>query len=56
MTKSLLIALLTPLLLGACTGTHDAQPSMSYAEPAPGTVTVHMNGSLGTALGYTSTR
>jgi hypothetical protein len=52
--KTLLIACLTTLMLAACTDMQDSAPShSSYAEPAPGTVTVHMNGSLNAAIGAT---
>ena len=55
MTKTLLIALLTTALLAACTDApYDAPATSSYAEPAPGTVTVHMNGNLGAAIGVSS--
>jgi ABC-type glycerol-3-phosphate transport system substrate-binding protein len=57
MMKTRLIALLTTALLAACSDAQYNAPSTpSYAQPAPGTVTVHMNGTAGTAIGVSSTR
>jgi hypothetical protein len=54
MTKAILLAFLTTALLAACSATpYNAPSTSSNAEPAPGTVTVHMNGSVGAAFGYT---
>ncbi|HVY14684.1 MAG TPA: hypothetical protein VHB27_05620 [Rhodopila sp.] len=43
-----LLALVT--LLAACSAPPPAQQAVSYPEPAPGTVTTHLNGSVGTTF------
>jgi hypothetical protein len=41
------------ILLAACSASQPS-PATSYAEPAPGTMTVHLNGAMETSIGISS--
>jgi uncharacterized lipoprotein YajG len=48
-----LVLMVAAMVLAACSAQPPA-PTTTYAEPAPGTVTVHLNGSMEASFGVSS--